>query len=195
MKAYAAVAAELPQLRQAHCRWPWPRVCESAENVAIVAINREYQGEERLCWGRFLSPETQSLAALQDDLDAYQGEPVEQIFRRQVRLSKCPMPLRRTALWLNLNFAKRRRAKRLGTFSMSTLAGEQTLNRFHPTLLTTSLSFGPLDEHGRAAVTLICDHRVLDGALGARALSALQAALIGSIADELRTLQAPRAAA
>ncbi|MEX2141839.1 MAG: hypothetical protein WD894_21415 [Pirellulales bacterium] len=195
MKAYATVAAEVPQLRQAYCRWPWPRLCQCGENVAMVAINREYVGEERLCWGRFTSPEGHSLADLQDALDAYQREPVERIFRRQVRLSKCPTPLRRLALWLNLNFSRRRRAKRLGTFSMSTLAGQRTLNRFHPTLLTTSLSFGPLDDCGRALVTLVCDHRVLDGALAARALSSLQTVLGGTIADELRAMQAPRAAA
>jgi hypothetical protein len=195
MKAYATVAAEVPQLRQAYCRWPWPRLCECGENVAMVAINREYRGEERLCWGRFTSSECQTLADLQDALDNYQREPVEQIFRRQVRLSKCPAPFRRLALWLNLNFSRRRRAKRLGTFSISTLAGQQTLNRFHPTLLTTSLSFGPLDERGRVLVTLVCDHRVLDGALAARALSSLQAVLRGTIADELRAMQAPRVAA
>jgi hypothetical protein len=195
MKAYASVAAEIPQLRQAYCRWPWPRVCQSVDNVAMVAMNREFRGEERICWGRFMMPERQSLAALQEALEAYQREPVEEIFRRQVRMSKCPLPLRWLALWLNLNFARKRRAKRLGTFSMSTLAGQQTLNRFHPTLLATSLTFGPLDERGRATVTLVCDHRVLDGALAGRALSSLQAALRGAIAAELRAMQRTRAAA
>jgi hypothetical protein len=195
MKAYAAVAANCPQLRQAYCRWPWPRLCESAENVAMVTVNREYGGEDRLCWGRFMSPERHSLSELQDELDAYQHQPVEQIFRRQVRLSKFPGPLRRLALWLNLNFARGRRARRLGTFSMSSLAGQQAVNRFHPTLLATSLTFGPLDERGRALVTLVCDHRVLDGALAARALASLHDILRGEIADELRLLQAPRAAA
>jgi hypothetical protein len=195
MKAYAAVTATCPQLRQAYCRWPWPRLCESAENVAMVAINREFRGEDRLCWGRFISPEHCSLIELQGALDAYQQEPVEQIFRRQVRLSKLPGPLRRLALWLNLNFARKRRARRLGTFSMSSLAGQQALNRFHPTLLATSLTFGPLDERGRALVTLVCDHRVLDGALAARALTSLQDILRSAIADELRALQPPRAAA
>jgi hypothetical protein len=195
MKAYALVAAEIPQLRQAYCRWPWPRLCECGENVAMLAINRLHDGEERLCWGRFMSPERQSLIELQHALEAYQREPVEKIFRRQVRLSRCPSGVRRLALWLNLNFARKRRAKRLGTFSISTLAGQQTLNRFHPTLLTTSLSFGPLDEQGRALVTLVCDHRVLDGALAARALVNLQTVLRGAIVDELRKAQMSRVAA
>ena len=195
MKAYAAVAAEVPQLRQAYCRWPWPRLCQCGDNVAMVAINRQHRGEERLCWGRFISPESQSLAELQNALDAYQREPVEEVFRRQLRLSKCPTLVRRLALWLNLNFSRKRRSKRLGTFSISTLAGQQALNRFNPTLLTTSLSWGPLDERGRSLATLICDHRVLDGALAARALCSLQAVLRGAITDELRAMQASRVAA
>jgi pyruvate/2-oxoglutarate dehydrogenase complex dihydrolipoamide acyltransferase (E2) component len=44
-------------------------------------------------------------------------------------------------------------------------------------------------------VTLICDHRVLDGALAARSLAQLEAALCGPIAQELATLTANRAAA
>jgi hypothetical protein len=78
---------------------------------------------------------------------------------------------------------------------MSSLAGQQALNRFHPTLLATSLTFGPLDERARALVTLVCDHRVLDGALAARALRALEEQMHGMIADELRALQSPRVAA
>jgi hypothetical protein len=195
MKAYAAVAAETPQLRQAYCRWPWPRLCESAENVAMITINRTYRGEERLCWGRFVSPEQAALGDLQDALDAYQHRPVDQAFRRQVRLSRFPAILRRLALWLNLNFARKRRARRLGTFSMSSLAGQNALNRFHPTLLTASLTFGPLDDRGRTLVTLVCDHRVLDGAAAARALSSLHDKLRGEISAELRSLQAKRAAA
>jgi hypothetical protein len=195
MKAYGIAAAGFPQLRQAYCRWPWPRLCQSAENVAMVTINRVCGDGERLCWGRFIRPELAPLAELQGALDVYQREPVDAVFRRQVRLSKCPAAVRRLAMWLNLNFARKRRAKRLGTFSMSTLAGQQALNRFHPTLLTSSLTFGPLDDGGRALVTLVCDHRVIDGALAARALSSLQDVLDGAIADELRAMQAPRAAA
>lgn len=195
MKAYALVAARTPPLRQSFCRWPWPRLCECSDNVAMLAINRAMDDEERICFGRFISPEQQSLIELQASLDAYQQEPVEQIFRRQVRLSKCPAVVRRLVWWLNLNFAGKRRSRRLGTFGISTLAGQNTLNRFHPTVLTTSLTYGPLDAAGRSLVTLICDHRVIDGALAARVLSELDHTLRGPIADELRALSLRRVAA
>ncbi len=88
-----------------------------------------------------------------------------------------------------------RAAKRLGTFTMSTLAGEGVLNRMHQTVLTTSLTYGPLDANGRMLVTLLCDHRVVDGIIAARALADLEAALHGSISAELKAMQNNRAAA
>jgi len=67
------------------------------------------------------------------------------------------------------------------------LAGFSAMNRFHPTICTTSLSYGPLDDDGRCLVTVIADHRVLDGAAVAKALARLEAVLTGEITAELRT--------
>jgi hypothetical protein len=194
LKAYALVAREHAVLRRAYVRWPWPHLVESPQSVAMLAINRQYQGEERLCFGRFLSPESVPLYKLQKRLDRYTSEPVERAFEKQVQLSHWPGWLRRLLLGWTLHVAGPMRAVRVGTFSLSTLAGQGTLNRGHPTFLTTSLTYGPLDEHGRTIVTLLCDHRVLDGAAAARALADLERAIRGETADELR-LQAARQAA
>ncbi len=161
----------------------------------MVVVNRQYRNEDRICWGKLRSPETRPLGDLQDELDAYQSEPVDAVFYRQVILSKMPTLLRRFIYWWNLNFAGPCRAKRLGTFTMSTLAGEGVLNRMHQTVLTTSLTYGPLDGNGRILVTLLCDHRVVDGMVAARALADLEAALHGSISAELKAMQSNRAAA
>jgi hypothetical protein len=197
LKAYSLVAADCRPLRQAYLRWPWPHLVEHPSSVATVAINRrdEDRDEDRLCWGRFIEPERRSLVELQQELDRYQRDPIEDVFRRQVQHSKLPRPLRRLIWWINLNLVVKKRAKRLGTFSMSTLAGLGAWNRSHPSILTTSLTYGPLGERGRMLVTLICDHRVLDGALAARALAQLEAALCGPITRELAALSADRAAA
>src|SRR5262249_55857269 len=119
----------------------------------------------------------------------------EKVFRNHIRLSRLPSPLRRLIYWLNFNLGGQKRARRLGTFSMSTLAGLGVLNRGHQTFLTSSLTYGPLDDQGRTVVTLLCDHRVVDGVVAARALNDLEAALRGPIAEELQSLQARRAAA
>jgi hypothetical protein len=195
LKAHALVALEQPDLRRAILPLPWLHLYEHHESVATVAIARQFQGEDRLCWGRFMAPERQTLLQLQKQLDGYQNEPVDEIFRRQVRLSKFPTLLRRMGWRLSLYAAGAKRAKRLGTFSLSSVAGQGAINRFHPTFLTTSLSYSPLDERGRMLVTLICDHRVLDGAPAARALAMLEATLNGAIADELAPLASTRRAA
>ncbi len=105
MKAFAIVAARRPQLRQAYATWPLPHVIECGENVGMVSINREFEGEDRICWGRFFEPERQSLVSLQEAMDCYQKEPVEEIFKSQLQLSRLPRWLRRTIWRWNLNSA------------------------------------------------------------------------------------------
>lgn len=195
VKAYAMVARRHAPLRQTYVRWPWPHFVEEPNSTAMVVVNRQYFGEDRICWGRLTNPEEQSLVDLQQQLDAYQTEPVDRIFRQQLRLSRMPTPLRRALYWLNMNFGGRKRAKRLGTFTMSTLAGQGVVNRMHQTFLTTSLTYGPLDDSGQTLVTLLCDHRVVDGIVAARALVELEATLKGAIAAELKSLAGKRAAA
>jgi hypothetical protein len=195
VKAYALAAQKHRPLRRAYIRWPWPHFMEESRSTAMVVVNRQYRNEDRICWGKIRSPETRPLSDLQDELDAYKSKPVDAVFYRQVIFSRMPTLLRRFIYWWNLNFAGSRRAKRLGTFTMSTLAGEGVLNRMHQTVLTTSLTYGPLDENGQALVTLLCDHRVVDGIVAARALNDLEEAMCGAIAAELKTMQSNRAAA
>jgi hypothetical protein len=185
LKAYAIVAQEIAPLRQALVQWPWSHLVEATASVGMVAISREYLGEERICWGRFDDPARQSLLTLQQRLDRYVKQPVEEVFKQQIRLSRCPTMFRRLLLWWNLKVASQKRAARVGTFSLSTLAGQGVLNRSHPTFLTSSLTFGPLDPQGRAIVTLLADHRVVDGTIAARALNELEAVFHGQVAQEL----------
>jgi hypothetical protein len=195
IKAYGLLSAEFAELRQTYLCWPWAHLYQHSQSVAMLAINRSTPSGDRLCWGRFIAPEEQSLVTLQAGLDEYQTGPLEQVFRRQMRLGRFPWPLRRIAWWLSLNAAGAKRAKRLGTFGLSTLAGMSTFNRFHPSCLTTSISYGPLSAEGRSLVTLICDHRVVDGAPMARALARFETLLRGPIAAELAGLASRASAA
>ncbi len=195
VKAYAMVAREHPPLRQTYIRWPWPHFLEEPTSTAMIVVNRQFRGEDRICWGRIAYPEDKSLIDIQRQLESYQNGPVEKVFRQQIRLSRMPCAVRRTLYWMNINFGGRKRAKRLGTFTMSTLAGEGVYNRGHQSFLTSSLTYGPLDEQGRAIVTLLCDHRLVDGMVAAHALNNLEATLAGPIVAELKSIQAKRAAA
>jgi hypothetical protein len=195
LKAYAGVCAQIPALRRAYQPWPWPHLLESGQVVGQLVVNRKSTAGELLCWARFIEPERQPLETLQRRLDEYQTAPLQSVFRKQLTLAKLPGPLRRLLWWWQLNFSGSKRATRLGTFTQSSLAGQGCVNRFHQTLLTTSLSYGPIDERGCAAVTLICDHRVLDGMQAARALGELEAFLQTEILAELRQLAGARRAA
>lgn len=194
LKAYACVAADMPTLRSWLIRRPiWglsPRLATASQSVASVAINRTAGDDDRLFFARLPHPESRSLPDIQQFLDHCVTAPIEEVFGRQLQLESLPGPIRRAVLWSNINSASPKRRLRIGTFSLSTLAGLGASNHGHPTICTTSLSFAPLEADGRCRVTLICDHRVLDGATAAGGLGALEAMLCGPIVTELRSLTA-----
>jgi hypothetical protein len=158
---------------------------EHDHSVAMLAMNRREGDADRLFWGRFIRPEQTPLGTLQDQLDHYRSADVDVAFRKQIQLARLPLPLRRLIWSWNLCGGGAQRAKRLGTFGLSTLAGQKAINRFHPTITTSSLTYGPLDASGGTLVTIIYDHRVVDGAYMARCLEELEAELRGTICQEL----------
>lgn len=191
LKAYAVVAREQPLLRSWLVRGLRSRLATANQSVATLAINRpDEHGADRLFFARLVSPDTLPLIAIQAFVDRHATAPIDELFRRQLELETVPGWLRRTILRWNMNSTSAKRPGRIGTFSMSSLAGFAAGNHFHPTLCTTSLCQGPLDDAGRCRVTVIADHRVLDGATVAKALQRLEEVLGREIAAELRTLPA-----
>ena len=110
------------------------------------------------------------------------------MFRQQLRLASLPTILRRILWWCTLNFAGRKRAKRIGTFSLTTVAGQGTMIPQPPSILTSTISYGPINEHGTATVSLTYDHRLMDGHHVAEILSELDDALHTAIVDEIKQL-------
>ena len=143
-----------------------------------------------LFWARLTQPEAKTLPEIQQFVLDCGTKPVEEVFKRQLELEMVPGWLRRTILRWNMNSFSRKRAARIGTFSLSTLAGMGATTRFHPTICTTSLSYAPLEADGRCLVTLIADHRVLDGVVAARALERLEQVLVHQTLAELSALAA-----
>lgn len=188
IKAFALVARKHPVLRQAYIEWPWPHVYQFSHSVASLATHRDHNGEPWLFWSRFVQPEDRSLIELQQALDRYQTEPVERIFLQQWQLSGLPTFLRRCFWWWTLNFAGAKRAKRVGTFFMTTLAGKGVQIQDPPAFLTSNLTYGPLDESGTCLVTMSYDHRLMDGVIVADCLIELEATLNGEIAGELEAI-------
>jgi hypothetical protein len=211
LKAYALVARDRPALRSwvaaprvpllGRLRW-----ATSPVSVASLALSRP-RGEETpdadrvldpdaIWWARIRAPDEMPLPDLQAEITRCMTAPLDDVFKRQLELRMVPRLLRRIVLRWNLRSAAAKRALRIGTFSLSTLAGEGCSNRGHPTFLTSSLSYDPLDDAGRMRVTLLADHRLLDGVPAARALAALEQTLTGEIVHELvRLTDRPRSPA
>jgi hypothetical protein len=196
LKAYGFVAAARPRLRRAYVGFPWPHLYEHPENVAAVAVERLLGEEEVVLFTQVRGPENQSLVALDRYLRQCKEDPVESngFYRRELLLSSLPLPLRRLLWWYGLQSSGYRRAKHSGTFGLSVTAGSGAgaLQLVSP--LTTSLHYGVLEADGTLELRLTFDHRVLDAATVARAMTDLERVLNGEILRELRYLRATHAA-
>ena len=190
-KAFALVAAERPELRRAFLAWPWPRLVEYPHSVASIALEREWRGERVVMIARVKQPDGLQLSELSAIVRKWQADPLAERreFKRMLALGRCPAFVRRGLWRLALNLP-RWRARCLGTFAVTSYAalGAESLHPLVPQ--TIGLSYGVFAADGSVAVRLVYDHRVLDGADAARALSALDAALQGPILAELRRAEA-----
>src|SRR5262245_61331157 len=86
-KAFALVAAEVPQFRRAYCKFPWPHLYEYPASVAAVTVERDYRGEKAVFSVRMKDPARRSLAEIAQLIRAGTTNPIEQMkdFRRALR--------------------------------------------------------------------------------------------------------------
>jgi hypothetical protein len=188
MRAYGLTALRNPELRRAYIPWPVPHLYEHPCSECALLLEREYRGENIVIGARLRAPEEQSLAALDGHLRRFRDAPLEEInyFRQWLRVGRLPGFLRRLLFWHTLNLSGFKRAKRLGTFAISSL-GNLGIEQHHPiSPLTTYLTYGPISERGEVTVKIIYDHRVMDGRGVARALNDLEDVLNTTMVDELR---------
>lgn len=190
-RAYGLISRDFPELRQTFVSWPVARVYQSPYCVISLAVNRQTEAGERLFFGRLRFPEQRTLPEIQTELDECVTGNVRQVFKQQLRSAMLPTWLRRIGWWWRLQVDLKQKARRVGTGSMSVLASYGVHNRLHPCMLTSSLSYGPQEPDGRIWVTLQCDHRIIDGALAARAINAMHERLRTQILQELEQLKLP----
>lgn len=190
LKAYGLVSRDSPPLRQCLLRYPWPHLYLHPCSVGYLAMRRTWQDEEWLFFAGFPNPEGAPLDALQERLDRYRDEPPETVFRIQERAARLPTWLRRLFMGIWLHGMGRRRSRRFGTFGLTTVSGYGAEIQFPPNMLTATLTYGPIDDHGRCRVTMHYDHRLMDGWYVAQVLEQLESALRGPVADELRAAPA-----
>jgi hypothetical protein len=189
VKAFALVSAEVPELRRAYVKLPWPQLYEYPTPVASVMVERDYAGEKAVLVGRVKDPGSLPLVDLTVRLRELNDAPVDGVkeFRRALRLARLPRPVRRLAMWLGLNLGSQR-IRHFGTFGVSVYSalGAESLHPLAP--LTALLNYGVFTPDGDVDVRVVYDHRVVDGATVARALGRLEEVLAGPIAEELRAM-------
>ena len=191
----ALVAVDVPELRRAYCKFPWPHLYEYPASVAAITIERDYRGEKAVLTVRVKDPARRSVAEIAEAIRKSTATPVDEVkdFRRSLRVSALPRPLRRLIWWVGLNVG-RQRANYFGTFGVSVYSalGAESLHPLSP--LTSTLNYGVFAPDGSLDVRLVYDHRVMDGATVARALARLEEVLNTSIRDELSSASSVRAA-
>jgi hypothetical protein len=191
MKAYAIVCKRDATLRRSYVNFPWSYLYEHDQNVCMMTIAREHEGEERLFFARFNSPEERTLVELQDQFDHYRRAPISDIkqFRHQINFAKAPRFARRFAWWALANLWPKKRASHMGTFGLS-ISGNKgcygVSTHLGPT--TTTLGVDPSPKQGVSKVVVTFDHRVLDGAPVTRAMQKMHQILITSVMVELAEL-------
>jgi hypothetical protein len=189
-KAYGLVAARRPELRWAYVPYPFAHFYEHPYSIACVAIERRLGGEDAVLFTHLRGPETQTLLAIESHLRRAKEEPIDRLplFRRALKTSRWPLPVRRLLWWFGLNFSGYRRACHLGTFGISVVSalGASGLSLLTP--VSTGINYGVLNPDGSLDVRLTYDHRVIDGGTAARTLLETESALNGPILDELRNL-------
>ena len=188
VKAFALVAKEEPILRTVYVKWPWPTLYELPKSVATVAIARVDDGEECVLPQRIAAPEALSLAAVDAEIRRGKSAPIEDVpmFRKIMRATRLPLPLRRLSWAIGLNFG-RQRANWFGSFGVSSVAayGGGELHPITPGPFV--VSYGMVEPDQTIHVVIRWDHRVTDAAPIARILTRLEQVLNTEIAAELGT--------
>jgi hypothetical protein len=187
LKAFGLASQEYPPLRRAWISCPCARLYEHPHSVASVAIERKFADEPAVFFAQIRAPENQKLTEIDAALARFKHAPLESIgaYRRAIRFSQLPRWLRRLAWSLSLNWSGPKRAKRMGTFGLSVYAGLGSASLHPLSPISFVINYGVLDDQGNLDVRIIYDHRVVDGAVVARALAAMEAILLGPITDEL----------
>jgi pyruvate/2-oxoglutarate dehydrogenase complex dihydrolipoamide acyltransferase (E2) component len=194
IRAYGLVAREFPELRRVYLPLPYKRLYEHPHSTCGLIVEREWQGEMILLGVKIRNPEEMPLATIQQHIERFRDAPVREVsdFRLGLRVGRMPGFLRRFFYWETLYWSGPKRAKRLGTFMVSSY-GSLGAEQLHPRGPHTSLlTFGPISPEGQVVVKIIYDHRVTDGRRIAHCLRRLEEVLQTRIRDELLALRPAR---
>jgi hypothetical protein len=190
VKAFALVARDDPALRTLYARWPWPRLYALPRSAAMVAIARVEDGEECILMERVLAADEMALTEIDAQLRRAKTAPLEEIgsFRRIMKITRLPLPLRRLGWWL-AGRIPRWHAGNFGTYGVTSAAahGGGELHAIGPGPFV--LSYGLAGADGTIGVVLRWDHRITDAGPIGRVLTRLEQVMNGEISAELRGIR------
>ena len=196
-KAFSLVSLRQPELRRCYVTYPYPHLYEHSCNAAMVIVEREFEGESFPFTVRIRKPDRSSLCDLHRFLERSRTIPLEEDanFRFMRRIGSAPLPIRRLIWNLGYHWSGSKRARYYGTFGLSSPASAGAGLTTIVSPLTCTIHYGMFDEKGKIDMRITFDHRAIDGAPIARALSDLEVTLQTTILAELQQLSASRDAA
>jgi hypothetical protein len=187
VKAFSLVAKDEPVLRTLYAKWPWPSLYELPRSIAMVAIARVEDGQDCVLPQKVPAADELPLGEVDAQIRHAKDAPVDAVpsFRKILRVTRLPLPLRRLIWLIGLNFG-RQRANFFGSFGVTSVAayGPGELHALSPGPFI--LSYGVVGQDQTIDVVLRWDHRITDAALIAEALTRLEQVLNTEIAAELR---------
>jgi hypothetical protein len=187
VKAFSLVAKDEPVLRTLYAKWPWPSFYELPRSIAMVAIARVEDGQDCVLPQKVPAADELPLGEVDAQIRHARDAPVDAVpsFRKILRVTRLPLPLRRLIWLIGLNFG-RQRANFFGSFGVTSVAayGPGELHALSPGPFI--LSYGVVGQDQTIDVVLRWDHRITDAALIAEALTRLEQVLNTEIAAELR---------
>lgn len=188
VKAFSLVAKDQPVLRTLYAKWPWPSFYELPRSIAMVAVARIEDGQDCVLLQKVSTPDTLPLAEIDAQIRHAKEAPVGEVpaFRKVLRVTRLPLPLRRFMWLIGLNFG-RQRANWFGSFGVTSVAafGAGKLYALSPGPYV--LSYGATKQDQTIDVVIRWDHRITDGALIAKTLTRLEQVLNTEIVAELRS--------
>ena len=188
VKAFSLVAKDQPVLRTLYAKWPRPSFYELPRSVAMIAIARVEDGEDCVLPQKIVAADALPLTEVDAQIRHAKDAPIGEVpaFRKVLLVTRLPLPLRRLAWLIGLNFG-RQRANYFGSFVVTSVAayGAGELHALSPGPFI--LSYGVVGPDQTIDVVIRWDHRITDAALIAKALTRLEQVLYSEIAAELRS--------
>jgi hypothetical protein len=187
IRAIALTARKWPELRRSYIPFPWPHLYEHPKCVVTVVLEREWRGAHAVFFDQIVSPEDKSLREIEFELHGMRNAEVEAVggFRRLIRITRYPLPLRRLIWRIVLSGSGRLKSRYVGTFSLNSLSSRRGRTTQSVTPVTMSIEYGAIQRNGELPLQVFVDHRVTDGASVNRICAELQAVLDRDIVDEL----------